>query len=111
MLIREAVACGFHPIVMEYFTAETTSDRRFLREAIASADIFIIVLGARYGSQVGAGSGTFTELEYETALGMNKPILPFCLMRRSFGRHVQFFPRDIPNAAMTVTYGIFGHGS
>lgn len=83
-LIHETIAIGHFPQVMEHFTAETTSDQHFLRARISQADIFVILIGARYGSSVRKGRGTFTQLEYDTALTLNKPILAFVLNEEEF---------------------------
>lgn len=64
---------------MEHFTAETTSDQAFLQRRIDECDIFVILIGACYGSTARRGHLTFTKLEYETAVQLGKPILAFML--------------------------------
>jgi hypothetical protein len=78
-VISETTRCGHLPTAMEHFTAETTSDRTFLTRRIEECDIFVILMGARYGSTARHGRLTFTKLEYETAVELGKPILAFML--------------------------------
>jgi Domain of unknown function (DUF4062) len=78
-VISETTVCGHIPTAMEHFAAETTSDQAFLQRRIEECDIFVILIGARYGSTPLHGRLTFTRQEYDIAVRLGKPILAFML--------------------------------
>ncbi len=63
---------------MESFVAGPR-DVDFIRECIEAADIFVILIGARYGSMVKRVGGHFLDFEYAEALRLKKPILAYVL--------------------------------
>jgi Domain of unknown function (DUF4062) len=78
-LINEAtIRCGHVPIGMESFAAGPR-DVDYIRECIEAADIFVILIGARYGSMVKRVGGHFLDFEYAEALRLKKPILAYVL--------------------------------
>lgn len=64
------------PIVMEDFGANTEPSIETCRTRIQQSDIFVLIVGFKYGS-LGEGGKSFVELEYEYALKLKKPILVF----------------------------------
>jgi len=51
-----------------------------IKECISNSDIFVIVLGARYGSRTGPRKKSYILMkELELAKQFNKPIIPFLL--------------------------------
>lgn len=74
--IRERAALGvervgMHPIRSERVAADANSPRRALLDEVANADIYLLLLGERYGEAVPSP----TQDEYEEATRLNKPIL------------------------------------
>lgn len=64
------------PIVMEDFGANTEPSIDVCRAKIQQSDIFVLIVGFKYGSIYDEGK-SFVELEYEYALKLKKPILVF----------------------------------
>ncbi len=62
------------PIGMEHFTVTTNGQFSDIQELIDESDVFILLLGEKYGSCDKDGV-SWTEREYEYALEKNKPIL------------------------------------
>ena len=70
---------NYHCLRMENFGARDSSPQVFDAEKVAECDLFIAIIGYRYGSSPSGKEKSYTELEFETALAQNKPILVFHL--------------------------------
>lgn len=64
------------PIAMEDFEANNESSIEVCRNKIEQSDIFLLIVGFKYGSILEEGK-SFVELEYEHAIRLRKPILAF----------------------------------
>jgi len=70
---------GNFPVAMENFTASTQSQWKIIQELIDNCDIYILVVGFKYGSIDEETGMSYTEKEYDYAISANKPILSFIL--------------------------------
>ena len=77
VLIQTTLRCGHFPSAMELFIAGGARDMEYIEDCIRKSDIFVILVGARYGSEVEGSGKTYTQLEYELAIKHEKPILAF----------------------------------
>ncbi len=66
---------GYHCVRMEDFGARTTSPRDFCTTAVRSCDIFVGIIGQRYGNCAPDSAFSFTELEYLAAEEVRMPRL------------------------------------
>lgn len=81
---REAVRgalnkAGCIPCGMERFSASAQSPLETCFEELEKSQVYICVLGMRYGSIDTESGKSYTELEYEKAKAMNLPILAFLI--------------------------------
>ena len=65
------------PIGMEAFTATSEEQMNLIKKAIDLSDYYILIIKERYGSEYGNTGLSFTEIEYDYALSIDKPILSF----------------------------------
>ncbi|MDD2449970.1 MAG: DUF4062 domain-containing protein [Sulfurimonas sp.] len=70
---------GHYPIAMENFVASNNSQMDEIKKLIDNCDYYILILGCCYGTIDKSTNKSFTELEYEYAKKINKPILAFFL--------------------------------
>lgn len=70
---------GHIPIALERFSPANESDLEVIKGAIADCQIYLLILGHRYGELVPGRNISFTELEYELAEANGLLILPFIL--------------------------------
>ncbi len=64
---------GHIPAGMELFTSGSLSQLEVVKEWIRASDIYLLILGGRYGSIEPNSGRSYTELEFEYALELGKP--------------------------------------
>jgi hypothetical protein len=64
------------PAGMELFPASNDDQWTLIKKVIDDCDYYILILAGRYGSTNDKGIG-YTEMEYQYALEMNKPVISF----------------------------------
>lgn len=68
------------PVDIARFCADPRPPAQVCREGVFSADIFVAIVGFRYGSPVrGRPEVSYPELEFEAAIVADKPVLAFML--------------------------------
>ncbi len=70
---------GHIPRGMELFDAGNEEDIKVIADTIWNSDIYIVVIGHRYGSISDKYQLSYTELEYRIAKLAQKPVIPFLL--------------------------------
>ena len=70
---------GLVPVDMRYFAAREGEPADYCRQRVRSCDIYLAVVGFRYGSIVPGAAVSYTELEFQEASGAGLPRLVFLL--------------------------------
>lgn len=70
---------GHIPIALENFSASDEKDIKVIERVIAQCQVYILILGHRYGSMPEGAEISYTELEYDLAKQNDLLILPFIL--------------------------------
>ncbi len=65
------------PLGMEMFPAASVEQWELIKRIIDECDYYIVIVAGRYGSLNSAGK-SYTEMEFDYALKIGKPILGFC---------------------------------
>jgi hypothetical protein len=80
--VEAILAAGHIPAGMELFTAGDESQMEVIRQWIDESDVFLLILGARYGSLDATSGKSYTQLEYEYAISRSKPLFA-CVVKES----------------------------
>jgi len=71
----EAILTACHiPAGMELFTSGDESQMEVIKQWIDESDVYLLILGGRYGSIEPKTGKSYTQLEYEYALSQAKPL-------------------------------------
>ncbi|QOX62601.1 DUF4062 domain-containing protein [Anoxybacterium hadale] len=71
--VEEILAKGHIPAGMELFTAGDESQLNVIKKWIDESDVYLLILGGRYGSIEPSTNKSYIQLEYEYAIKTKKP--------------------------------------
>lgn len=80
--VEAILSAGHIPAGMELFTAGDESQMEVIKQWIDESDIFLLILGGRYGSIESKTGKSYTQLEYEYAIELAKPLFS-CVANQS----------------------------
>ena len=72
-VVEAILRAGHIPAGMELFAAGDKSQLEIIKQWIEESDVFMLILGGRYGSVERDSGKSYTQLEYEYAGSINKP--------------------------------------
>lgn len=72
--VSAILKAGHIPAGMELFTAGDKSQMQTIRTWIEESDVYMLILGGRYGSVEPTSGVSYTELEYDYAMQLEKPL-------------------------------------
>lgn len=72
--VSAVLKAGHIPAGMELFTAGDRSQMTTIKEWIDESDVYMLILGGRYGSVEKTSGISYTELEYDYALQQGKAV-------------------------------------
>ncbi|MBJ6726813.1 DUF4062 domain-containing protein [Geomesophilobacter sediminis] len=71
--VEAILTAGHIPAGMELFSAGDESQMEVIKQWIDESDVYLLILGGRYGSIEPKSGKSYTQLEYEYALDQGKP--------------------------------------
>jgi hypothetical protein len=71
--VEAILTAGHIPAGMELFAAGDESQMEAINRWIEESDVYLLILGGRYGSIEQHSGKSYTELEYDYAVSINKP--------------------------------------
>ncbi len=71
--VEAILSAGHIPAGMELFAAGDQSQWEVIKEWIEESDVYMLILGGRYGSIEQKSGKSYTQLEYEYAIEIRKP--------------------------------------
>lgn len=72
--VEAILTAGHIPAGMELFTAGDQSQMDVIKQWIDESDVYLLIVGGRYGSVEPTSGKSYTQLEYEYALAKDKPL-------------------------------------
>jgi nucleoside 2-deoxyribosyltransferase len=72
--VEAILTSGHIPAGMELFTAGDESQMEVIKQWIDESDVYLLILGGRYGSIEPNSGKSYTHIEYEYAAALNKPL-------------------------------------
>jgi hypothetical protein len=77
--IKGVLDSGHFPVGMEFFKSGDKTQIEVIRKAIDESDIYMLILGDRYGSIDEKSGKSYTELEYDYAIDTGKRVFSIVL--------------------------------
>lgn len=77
--VEAILQAGHIPAGMELFSAGNDSQLQTIYKWIDESDVYMLILGGRYGSVDAKTGKSYTQLEYEYALSKNIPVFSIVL--------------------------------
>lgn len=99
--VEAILKAGHMPAGMELFTASNQSQWTIIQKWIDESDIYMLILGGRYGSIEPKSGLSYTELEYNYALAQNKPLFAVIMNDEALDEKVKRLGRSVLEADNT----------
>jgi nucleoside 2-deoxyribosyltransferase len=93
--VEAILRAGHIPAGMELFAAGDKSQWETICRWIDESDIYMLILGGRYGSVDPDTGKSYTQLEYEYALATRKPLFAIVLSDKALDRKVRAHGRAV----------------
>lgn len=97
--VEAILAAGHIPAGMELFASENAEQWTVIQRWIRESDVFLILLGGRYGSIEPTSQKSYTHREYEYAVEKKKPIVSVVISER-------FLNKKIDDGIYTATFPV-----
>jgi len=92
--VEAILKAGHIPAGMELFSAGSESQMETIRRWIDDSDIYMLILGGRYGSVEKSTSLSYTELEYDYANQQGKPAFSVVITDEAIDKKVKSDGKD-----------------
>lgn len=92
----EAVLLARHiPAGMELFSAGNESQAEVISRWIDESDVYMLILGGRYGSIEPKSKMSYVEIEYRHALGAGKPLFAVVISDKALDKRDRLMEKDV----------------
>ncbi|MEQ9873231.1 DUF4062 domain-containing protein [Pectobacterium brasiliense] len=93
--VSAILKAGHIPAGMELFTAADRSQMDIIKNWIDESDVYMLILGGRYGSIETASGKSYTELEYDYAVEKGKALFAVVIKDNALERKVKEYGIDV----------------
>ncbi|SJZ55429.1 DUF4062 domain-containing protein [Selenihalanaerobacter shriftii] len=93
--VEAILKAGHIPVGMELFTAGDKSQLEIIKRWIDDSDVFLLILGGRYGSVESESELSYIELEYEYAVKKNIPVFALVINDELLNKKVSEIGRKV----------------
>jgi len=87
--VSAILKAGHIPAGMELFTAGDKSQLEIIKRWIDESDVYMLILGGRYGSVEESSGVSYTELEYNYAVEQGKPLFAIVITDQALEKKVK----------------------
>jgi hypothetical protein len=87
--VEAILVAGHIPAGMELFTSGDESQMEAIKQWIDESDVYLLILGGRYGSIEPSSRKSYTRLEYEYAMQIGKPMFSCVVTERALEDRVK----------------------
>lgn len=87
--VEEILECGHIPAGMELFSADDKKQFDVIKKWIRESDIFLLILGGRYGSTQKSSGKSYIQLEYEYAKHIGKKPIAVVLSNKGIAQKLE----------------------
>ena len=93
--VQAILTAGHIPAGMELFSAGDQSQMDVIRRWIDESDIFLLILGGRYGSIEPESQKSYTHLEYEYALEKGKALFAVVITEKYLEEKIKEHGKEV----------------
>lgn len=93
--VAAILKAGHIPAGMELFTAGDQSQMTIIKRWIDESDVYMLILGGRYGSIESSSGRSYTELEFDYAVEKNKPLFSVVMNDSALDARVKLHGRPV----------------
>jgi len=105
--VEAILKTGNIPAGMELFTAGNESQLQTITRWIDESDIYLLILGGRYGSIEKKSGQSYTEVEYDYAVSQNKPFFSVVITEAALGEKVKSNGTEVIEIENSTQYKLF----
>jgi nucleoside 2-deoxyribosyltransferase len=87
--VEAILTAGHIPAGMELFTAGDESQMDVIKQWIDESDVYLLILGGRYGSIEPKSGKSYTHIEYDYAVSQNKPLFACVIQQGAIEERVK----------------------
>jgi len=93
--VEAILQAGHIPAGMELFSAGNESQKEVISRWIDESDVFMLILGGRYGTVEPKSGKSYVEIEYRHALLVEKPSFAIVIDEKALEEKVKCFGQDV----------------
>jgi hypothetical protein len=105
--VESILRAGHIPAGMELFSAGNESQLEIIKRWIEDSDIYMLLLGGRYGSLETKSKLSYTEIEYRYALELEKPVFALIMDESLLNKKVKTEGKDVLELLLPENYKNF----
>jgi hypothetical protein len=93
--VEAVLSAGHIPAGMELFSAGNEEQIKVIKRWIDESDVYLLILGGRYGSIEPISGKSYIELEYEYASSLDKPLFAIIINENALDEKVKKQGKDV----------------
>lgn len=105
--VEAILRSGHIPAGMELFSAGSETQLEIIKRWIDESDVYMLILGGRYGSIEKESTLSYTEIEYQYALEKGKPVFAIVVSDNLLKGKVKEFGTDVIEVDSAAKYKLF----